>query len=253
MTKGICHRGRYNSEAPCLKDKTGSLDDKKLTISSIHSGSVDYSALLKKSKKTLWLCALAILFSIALSSSAFLVTAQQLSYLVAINLVLVFHAWCCNARLKPLFKLFAIQSAITLGLYYLFYGSERLIEALVVVLRIILVMLPSWWLASTQTAHHMSRVLCLILPSKWAFVVTTSIKLLPYITQEVRDIYHIQCLRGARITAKDLINPLNWTELVRCVLFPLLIQLLSLSKHIAKSAQQRHFDKNRKHTHWPLN
>ncbi|WP_241906424.1 energy-coupling factor transporter transmembrane component T [Shewanella sp. 10N.286.51.B7] len=211
-----------------------------------------YKARLTESKRKRWLCGVAIIFSIVLSSSAFLVTTEQLGYLAVINLGLMIHAWICKARLKPLVKLFAIQSVITVSLYALFYGSERVLEALIVVLRIILVMLPSWWLASTQTAHHMSQVLCLFLPSKWAFVITTSIKLLPFITQEVRDIYHIQCLRGARIMPKELINPINWIELVRCVLFPLLIQLLSLSKHIAKSAQQRHFDKHSKHTHWPL-
>ncbi|MEZ9237087.1 energy-coupling factor transporter transmembrane component T [Shewanella sp. 10N.286.52.A9] len=212
----------------------------------------EYSKMLRQSFKAKCLCALAMVFSIVLSSSAFLVTTSQLSYILLINIALLIHARFYKARLSPLLKLFAIQLVITVGLYVLFYGSDKVIEALIVVLRIMLVMLPSWWLASTQTSHHMSQVLCFILPSKWAFVITTSIKLLPYITQEVRDIYHIQCLRGARITPKQLINPLNWVELIRCVLFPLLIQLLSLSKHIAKSAQQRHFDRQRHHSHWPF-
>jgi len=206
-----------------------------------------------KSKKKLVLCALAIIFSIVLSSSAFLVTRQQLGLLLLINLVMLIHAWFQQAKLAPLLKLFAIQSFITIGLYFLFYGSERVIEAVFVVIRIILVMLPSWWLASTQNGHQISQVLCLLLSTKWAFVITTSIKILPFITQEARDIYHIQCLRGARITPKALLNPLNWYELVQCVLFPLLIQLLSLSKHIARSANQRHFGSTAKHTHWPLN
>ncbi|WP_285164919.1 energy-coupling factor transporter transmembrane component T [Shewanella goraebulensis] len=233
----------------CCHDKSNLPPTASLPIVDMSS---DISQRLRQSKNAQWICGLAIIFSIALSSSAFLVPTEQLVYLVLTNLGLLIHAWFRKARLKPLLKLFVIQSVMTVGLYFLFYGSVRVIEAMIVVLRIILVMLPSWWLASTQTAQHMSQILCLLLPNKWAFVITTSIKLLPFITQEVRDIYHIQCLRGAHIAPKNLVNPFNWAELIRCVLFPLLIQLLSLSKHIAKSAQQRHFDKHSKHTHWPL-
>ncbi|MDD8057793.1 MULTISPECIES: energy-coupling factor transporter transmembrane component T [Shewanella] len=206
-----------------------------------------------RSKQKLILCSGAIVFSIVLSMSAFLVLQQHLGYLLLINICLLVHAWLCQAKLAPLIKLFMLQSLVTIGLYVLLYGQERLFEAVIVVTRIILVMLPSWWLASTQSSHQISQVLSLLLPTKWAFVVTTSIKVLPFIGQEARDIYHIQCLRGARITPKALMNPINWFELVKCVLFPLLIQLLSLSKHIAHSANQRHFDKSSTHTHWPLN
>lgn len=205
------------------------------------------------SKRKLIVCSAAIVFSIVLSMSAFLVQQQHLGYLLFVNACLLVHAWCCHIKLAPLLKLFLIQSLMTVGLYSLFYGGERLFEAMVVVTRIILVMLPSWWLACTQSSHQISQVLNLLLPTKWAFVITTSIKVLPFIGQEARDIYHIQCLRGARITPKALMNPINWYELVQCVLFPLLIQLLSLSKHIAHSANQRHFDKSSTHTHWPFN
>lgn len=226
---------------------------KKCKLSVIASTGGEVNCDFFHSKIKLIICSAAIIFSIVSSMSAFLVQQENLAYLLLVNTFFLVHAWYRHANLAPLIKLFLIQSLVTVGLYALLYGGERLFEAIIVVTRIILVMLPSWWLACTQSSHQISQVLSLLLPTKWAFVVTTSIKVLPFIGQEVRDIYHIQCLRGARITPKELMNPINWYELVQCVLFPLLIQLLILSKHIAHSANQRHFDKSSKHTHWPFN
>ncbi|MGZ0788162.1 CbiQ family ECF transporter T component, partial [Pseudomonas saponiphila] len=106
---------------------------------------------------------------------------------------------------------------------------------------IILATIPGWWLCITAAPERIGEVLSAFLPTKWAFVVAASLSLLPYMADEIREIYQIQCLRGARITPKALRNPKNWSELVYCVLFHVLIQLLKLSRQMAVAAQRRHF------------
>ncbi|QQX80447.1 cobalt ABC transporter permease [Shewanella sp. KX20019] len=196
-------------------------------------------------------CALALLLSILLSSAAFLLPSGALWILVAINGGLVAHGLLLKKKIAALLRLAAVQFATTMGLYYLFHGESQLLEGAVVVLRVLLAMLPGWWLSSTQRPERLGEVLSWGLPHQWAFVIAASLSLLPFMSRELREIYQIQCMRGARITPKALRNPKNWPEFIYCVLFPLLIQLLKLSKQMAISAKLRHFGDTGKATHWP--
>ncbi|MFT5789289.1 MAG: energy-coupling factor transport system permease protein [Shewanella sp.] len=196
-------------------------------------------------------CALAILLSLLLSSSAFLLPSSALWILVAINGGLVAHGLLLKKKISVLLRLAAVQFVTTIGLYYLFHGENQLLEGAVVVLRVLLAMLPGWWLSSTQSPERLGEVLSWGLPHQWAFVIAASLSLLPFMSRELKEIYQIQCMRGARITPKALRNPKNWPEFIYCVLFPLLIQLLKLSKQMAISAKLRHFGDAAKATHWP--
>ncbi|GIU30823.1 energy-coupling factor transporter transmembrane component T [Shewanella sp. MBTL60-007] len=196
-------------------------------------------------------CALALLLSLVLSSSAFFLPASALGALIIIDLLLVIHGLYLKNKITALLKVAAAQLALTLPLYYLLHGEAQLFDGVIVVLRVFLAMLPGWWLSSTQSPERLGEVLSWGLPAKWAFVIAASIGLLPYMMQETKEIYAIQCLRGANITPKALRNPKNWPELVYCVLLPVLIQLLKLSKQMAKAAKLRHFGKVNKPTHWP--
>ncbi|GIU14516.1 MULTISPECIES: energy-coupling factor transporter transmembrane component T [unclassified Shewanella] len=196
-------------------------------------------------------CALALVLSLVLSSSAFFLPDNALAGLIALDLLLVIHGLYLKNNISALLKLGLAQLALTLPLYYLLHGEAKLFEGVIVVLRVFLAMLPGWWLSSTQSPERLGEVLSWGLPAKWAFVIAASIGLLPYMLQETKEIYAIQCLRGANITPKALRNPKNWPELVYCVLLPVLIQLLKLSKQMAKAAKLRHFGKVNKPTHWP--
>ncbi|PKG55175.1 energy-coupling factor transporter transmembrane component T [Shewanella sp. GutDb-MelDb] len=196
-------------------------------------------------------CALALLLSILLSSGAFLLPSSALWMLVVVNGGLVAHGLLLKNKIGVLLRLAAVQFVTTMGLYYLFHGESQLLEGAVVVLRVLLAMLPGWWLSSTQRPERLGEVLSWGLPHQWAFVIAASLSLLPFMSRELKEIYQIQCMRGARITPKALRNPQNWPEFIYCVLFPLLIQLLKLSKQMAISAQLRHFGDDVKATHWP--
>ncbi len=191
-----------------------------------------------------------LILVLLLSSSAFMLPDRFLMTLCACNFVLVLHGVYRKGSVTVLVKVFSVQLAITMALYYLLHGQEQMLQGLLAVLRVLLAFIPGWWLSVTCAPEKIGRVLTWILPAKWAFVITASIGLLPLMGKEMRDIYQAQCLRGARITPKALRDPRNWHELVSCVLLPLLIQLLKLSKQMATAAQFRYYGTNDKPTYW---
>lgn len=195
-------------------------------------------------------CALALLLTCVLSACAFILPADLLLPLVVVNSLLVLHGLMHRGSIWGVIKFGIIQLTITFSLYLMFYGLDHLGQAAVVVGRIILATIPGWWLCITVVPERIGEVLSIFLPNKWAFVIAASLNLLPYMTEEIREIYQIQCLRGARITPRALRNPRNWPELVYCVIFPVLIQLLKLSRQMAVAAQCRHFGKRSCVTHW---
>ncbi|MEC4727574.1 energy-coupling factor transporter transmembrane protein EcfT [Shewanella sp. D64] len=204
---------------------------------------------IKSSKGIGWTGA-ALILALVLSSGAFFIAEEYLLGLIICNLALIIHGVYRRGDFWVIGRVFFAQLVITLSLYYLMHGKEQLVEGATVVLRVLMAFIPGWWLSVTCLPEKIAEVLAWILPVKWAFVIAASLSLLPTMTREIREIYQIQCLRGARITPKALKDPRNWSELIHCVIFPLLIQLLKLSKQTAMAAQLRHFGKHKKPTHW---
>ncbi|MGL5358698.1 MAG: energy-coupling factor transporter transmembrane component T [Shewanella sp.] len=195
-------------------------------------------------------CALSLVLVCVLSACAFVLPSPWLWPLVVVNALLVLHGLQRRGSLRGILIFSAVQLAFTLTGYLVFYGSGQLAEGAVVVLRLVLATLPGWWLCITAAPERIGEVLSALLPSKWAFVVAASLRLLPYMAAEMREIYQLQCLRGARITPRALRHPKNWPELVYCVLFPVLIELLTLSRQLAIAAKTRHFGAKARPTHW---
>ena len=215
-----------------------------------HSISADTRADVNaKSASTAW-TGVALIMTLILSSSAFFIGDNYLIALIICDTLLVLHGVYRRGAIWVLGKVFLSQLVITMSLYYLIHGQDQLAQGAMAVLRVLLAFIPGWWLSVTCRPEKIAEVLTWVLPIKWAFVISASLSLLPAMTREIREIYQIQCLRGARITPKALKDPRNWSELIHCVIFPLLIQLLKLSKQTAVAAQLRHFGKHKNSTHW---
>ena len=48
-----------------------------------------------------------------------------------------------------------------------------------------------------------------------------TLRFLPLIARDAREIYALQILRGAAVRPRDLVNPLNWREACHSVAIPL--------------------------------
>ncbi len=196
-------------------------------------------------------CALCLFICLLLSSCAFFLPNALLPVLVGVCAVLLVQGYFLGGKIKGIILIFSTQLAFTMLLYLLFHGGEKMVDGAIAVGRLVLAVIPGWWLSISCAPHRIGEVLSWFLPHKWAFVLAACFNLLPHLTKEVREIYQMQVMRGAQIRPKDLLKPKSWSELAYCVLYPLLIQLLKLSKQMALAAQLRHFGQHEKPTHWP--
>lgn len=195
-------------------------------------------------------CGSAIVLVTVLSACAFLLPDIALPVLVLANLPLLWQGARLGGSLRGILLMFALQLVITGGLYCLLYGPASLSQALLVVFRLLLALLPGWWLATRFAPEQLGAALGRVLPGKWAFVLAATLSLLPHIQREAKEIYRLQCLRGAPITPKALKHPKNWLELGPCLLFPLMIELMKLSRQQALAARSRQFGTHPQPTHW---
>ncbi|MCL2915114.1 energy-coupling factor transporter transmembrane protein EcfT [Shewanella corallii] len=194
-------------------------------------------------------CGTAIILVTVMSACAFLLSDSALPLLALANLPMLIQGSRLGS-LKGILVVFALQLLMTSLFYLLLYGWQSLPQAALVVFRLLLALIPGWWLSARFAPEQLGSSLARVLPSKWAFVLAATLSLLPHIQREAMEIYRLQCLRGAPITKRALRNPKNWLELGPCLLFPLLIELMKLSRQQALAAKSRHFGTHPKPTHW---
>jgi energy-coupling factor transport system permease protein len=118
-------------------------------------------------------------------------------------------------------------------------GLAGVSRALLVSARLSLASLPGLWVQRTTRVTDLAASLRRVLPARLAFVVAMSLRFLPILARDAREIYLLQRLRGARLGARHLVNPLHWGEACHCLAVPLLIRALHLADQVAVAAQQR--------------
>lgn len=139
-------------------------------------------------------------------------------------------------------SLVAIQAPLVLLVFLWRQGVAGVEPALIVSARFALALLPGLWLQRTTRMVDVSRALGRVLPPRLAFVLAMSLRFLPIVARDAREIYLLQRLRGARIAARDLLSPLRWPEACHCLAVPLLMRTLRLADQVAVAAQQRGID-----------
>lgn len=117
--------------------------------------------------------------------------------------------------------------------------------ALVISIRFALALLPGLWLQRTTRIFDTAQVLGRMLPPRLAFVLAVSLRFLPILARDAREISLLQRLRGARVGARDLLCPWRWPEACHCLAVPLLMRALRLADQLAVAARQRGIDERR--------
>lgn len=139
-------------------------------------------------------------------------------------------------------SLVAIQAPMVVLVFLWRQGLAGLEPALVVSVRFALALLPGLWMQRTTRIVDVSRTLGRVLPPRLAFVLAMSLRFLPILARDAREIYLLQRLRGARIAPRDLLSPLRWAEACHCLAVPLLMRTLRLADHVSVAARQRGID-----------
>lgn len=195
---------------------------------------------------TSWL----FLLVLVLTSLAFVVERSELAPLAIASAILLLHALWLGASARGIALFFVMQLTLTSVLYLILHDATYLPNALEAVVRLILATIPAWWLSHIVVPEQIAKIFNHVMPHRWAFIVSISLRVLPHLANKLAEVYQVQVLRGARITPKDLRKPSNWPELVQCVIFPVLIHTLLLSKQIALAAKCRHFGYSCRPTTW---
>ena len=200
-----------------------------------------------------WPAGVWIVVCTALSVAAFAARSWPLlALLAALDAALALAL--CRQRwrlLRDAARLFLWQTAVIAGLYALRFGTGQIEIGVRTSCQLLLAFVPGMVLVRGLPPARLARAFAALLSDRAAFVLTTSLRFVPLLLREVRQIHEVQVLRGARVLPRDLARPWHWPDLVRCVLVPAVIQTLVLASRISLAARARDFGLHPRRTYWP--
>ncbi len=135
----------------------------------------------------------------------------------------------------------AVQGVIVVGLHGLRQGIPGgLWTGLRISLQIALFFVPGIVFLRTTQASQLMRGLARLLPYRISFLVFTSLRFVPLFARELSQIAVAQRLRGAPLSARDLLlHPGRWRDAFDCLMLPLLVRALRIADEVALSAEGR--------------
>lgn len=180
---------------------------------------------------------------VALILSSLALFAREWPYVLILCAVIAASYVLAGLRLRDMWRdlrPLLLQMPMVFVLYILRFDVNVAMErAFVVSMQIALALLPTLLLQRTTRPQQLMQGLKGVLPERLSFVLFTSLRFLPLVMREAKTIYMHQVLRGARITPRHLMNPKNWSDLVRCLILPLVIRVMAMARDIAVSAASR--------------
>jgi energy-coupling factor transport system permease protein len=148
-------------------------------------------------------------------------------------------------------RVLIFQTAVIVGLYLIRFGGDGLRPGLQVSWQLLMAFLPGVIFLNSTPHARIVQTLTRLLPARVAFVLATSIRFIPLVVREVKEIHEAQVFRGARILPRDLVRPWNWADLVNCLLVPIIVRSMVLAAEIAQAARSRDFGASPQRTAWP--
>jgi len=148
-------------------------------------------------------------------------------------------------------RFFLVQTVIIIVLYIFKFGwPSGLFPGLTLSIQFVFFLLPGIILSHSVSPAQTARSLSVILPHHLAFVLSVCIHFIHHLMEEVNEIYEAQIMRGARITAKELCNPVNWKDVMNCLIIPSIIYGFMMARQISMAAKARKFQIHEKRTYW---
>jgi energy-coupling factor transporter transmembrane protein EcfT len=178
-------------------------------------------------------------------------TPGELAALVAVSLAYYFAARLTLFDLWRDIRFFVIQALFIIGLYCLPNGlSKGLWPGIRQSVQIILFYIPGAVLLRTTRSADLMRGLRRVVPYRLSFLVSVSIRFVPFFLRELDEIMVAQRLRGARLLPRQLLDPRNWKDLFHCLLLPLMVRALKTAEEVALSAEAREFGRREQRTYF---
>ncbi|MFZ0487610.1 MAG: energy-coupling factor transporter transmembrane component T [Arenicellales bacterium] len=143
------------------------------------------------------------------------------------------------SKIRRDFRVVLVQAPLVVGLYLWRDGWTGVGAGMAIAAQIGATMAPAFWLQRTTRATDLIDSFSRWLPRKLTFVIFATLRFLPLLLRDAREIHALQVLRGARVQPRQLLNPLNWPELAQSVVIPVLVRAVKISGEVAASAQVR--------------
>lgn len=178
-----------------------------------------------------------------LSTFAFIVRAPEAVATLATINVLWFVLCGLPLRLwLKLVKPFMVQTAVLIPLYLFQQGvPDGASAGLQISCQLLLTLVPSMVLLWSTSPSQLAQTVSCFLPAQASFVLASSLHFFPLALADMTALYQVQVLKGARLSARDLLCPWHWPDFVTCLIVPAVVQALALTAEIAVAAKARNF------------
>lgn len=143
------------------------------------------------------------------------------------------------SKIRRDFRIVLVQAPLVVALYLWRDGWPGMETGMTIAAQIAATMVPAFWLQRTTRATDLIDSFGRWLPRKLTFVIFATLRFLPLLLRDAREIHALQVLRGARVQPRQLLNPLNWRELAQSVVIPVLVRAVKIAGEVAASAQVR--------------
>ncbi|MBJ6725294.1 energy-coupling factor transporter transmembrane component T family protein [Geomesophilobacter sediminis] len=147
-------------------------------------------------------------------------------------------------------RLVVWQSALIIAAYLALRGAKGLMPGLRTSVQIMVFYLPGAVFLRTTSTRDVMAGLRRIVPYRLSFLLTTSIRFIPFFLREMDEITTAQRLRGARLLPRQQLDPRNWPDLFHCLLLPLMVRALKTAEAVSRSAEARGFGLHRERTYY---
>jgi energy-coupling factor transporter transmembrane protein EcfT len=138
-------------------------------------------------------------------------------------------------------RFFLLQIPVIVALFVLRYNFDGAWTGVRTGFQIMLLFMPGAVFLRTTRSSQMMQSLTRIMPRGISFIIFTSLRFVPFFAREIGEIAIMQRLRGAPLSPRDLINPLNWKDIFNCLIIPLLVRAIKTADEAALSAESRGF------------
>ncbi|MGH0036829.1 MAG: energy-coupling factor transporter transmembrane component T family protein [Myxococcota bacterium] len=105
--------------------------------------------------------------------------------------------------------------------------------------QIALCLLPGLLLLRTTPSGRLLDGAKRLLPGRWAFALTASLRFVPYFAREIHEIVTAQRLRGARLELRRAWDPRCWRDWLECVAVPVAVRAIHTAQEAAWAAEMR--------------
>lgn len=185
--------------------------------------------------------ALRILLAVALTAFAFASSGVwwQLAALAGLLVLVYLGSGLLLRHLLRDLRPPSWQLPLVVLLYTVLPDAGGPLAGLAVSTQVVCALLPSFWLLRVTSVDSFVTTFQRVLPRRLALLLGVSLRFLPTLSRELRDIVLVQRLRGCPVSWHTLYRPRAWPTVLQAVLIPAIHRTLCLCRETEWALRSR--------------